>query len=139
MGEERKVSAITVAAISGNLTNDRTHALIRIVREVPTPNGETEFYLAVKASALPTFGALFMNINAPVQSTPGRKSRAIISAEMVELGTTDDGQIVVTYELDTKAALSFSLDSGQARLLVDGLNGLLEGTPMALKPKTRPN
>jgi hypothetical protein len=48
---------------------------------------------------------------------------------MVEAGIAPDGQIVLTYQLETKAAISFSLDTGQARSLIDALSELIGHTP----------
>jgi len=139
MGDDNKISAVTVASIGGMIADSGTHALLKIVREKPDRAGKSEFYLAVKVQALPTIAALCLNLMAPPQKTPGKKDRAIVPADTVEIGMSDNGQYVVTYELETKAPISFAMDYGQARTLAEGLAALLGGISNPETPQTRPN
>lgn len=124
MTDKKELSAIAVASVGGLLTDDRRHALLKIVREKRDKDGETEFHLAVRSESLPTIAALCLSLTTRAQESVDKK--AMIWGDAVELGIAGDDQLMLTFKLKTKANLSVAVDRDQARKLLHHLSSVLE-------------
>ncbi len=122
MARSKSVSAIPVKAIAGARSQDGQHGVLLVVREQPDSSGRERLNLVVKTELLPTVAAVCLGLIDPRQNRQGgRRSRALIPTRQMELGIANNGQVALTFRLETNASLSFGLDPSKARNLAEAL------------------
>jgi hypothetical protein len=121
--DQNRLPAIIVKEFGGGWSDDKKHALIHVIRENPSPQGQTAFNLAVPMEGLPKVLSLVLKLMEPTLYPDGKQDdRGCFGAEDVELSTiNDDGRQVLTFEMSLGGRISFVLDNGQARILAEGL------------------
>jgi hypothetical protein len=132
----KSISAIPVKAVEGSRSRDGKYGLLFLDRDRPDSGGRERLNLALKTELLPTVAAVCLGLIDPRQTGEGgRRSRALTPTKQVEIGVANNGQLALTFWLETGGAISFGLDCTQACNLAEALVELAQeagGTPRAL-------
>ena len=135
------VQAHQIASISGARSSDKRFGLVRFVRAVPMPDGQTDLWMAVPANLLPYLATVAVKA---LPQPQGNNVPNLLTARRVALGGGPNGEIVLAVTLEKGATLTYQLAPAQAEGLLAGLqkalgdkkNGAAPKTSKTAKPKT---
>ena len=126
------VQAHQIASISGARSSDGQFGLVRFVRKVPMPDGQTDVWMAVPAKLLPYLATVAVKA---LPQPQGNTVPNVLTARRVRLGGGPDGEIVLSVTLEKGATLSYRLDSAQAEGLLAGLQKAVGNAKNGAAPK----
>ena len=132
------VQAHLIKSLSAARATDGEHGLIRFGRDKPTPDGQTDVWVAVPNKLLPYLAS--SAIKALPQPDGGGTANVpfVLFAEGAEFGVGPEGEIVLTVGIEKGATFSFQISQDQARsLLADLLDATREGGKKAAASKTK--
>jgi hypothetical protein len=127
------VQAHQIASLSGARSSDGQFGLVRFVRKVPMPDGQTDVWMAVPTKLLPYLATV------AIQALPqpqGTTVPSVLNARRVALGSGPNGEILLTVTLAKGATLSYLLEPGQAEGLLAGLQKAVGGAKNGAAQKT---
>lgn len=128
------VKAHQIASLSGARSSDGQFGLIRFVRAVPLPDGQTDVWMAVPANLLPYLATVAIKALPQPQGTTVPN---VLAAKGVALGGGPNGEILLAVTLEKGATLTYRLDPAQAKGLLAGLQKAVGNAKNGARPKTR--
>ena len=127
------VQAHQIESISGARSTDGNYGLVRFVRKVPMPDGQTDVWMAVPANLLPYLATVAVKA---LPQPHGNTVPNLLTARRVQLGGGPKGEIVLAMTLEKGATLTYRLARDQAEGLLAGLKKALGETKNGTTPKT---
>ena len=127
------VQAHQIASISGARSSDGRFGLVRFVRAVPMPDGQTDVWMAVPANLLPYLATVAVKA---LPQPQGNTIPHVLTARRTALGSGPNGEILLAVTLEKGATLTYRLDPGQAEGLLAGLQKAVGATKSGAAPKS---
>ena len=122
MPSSKSVNATPVKAVTGARSQDGNRGVLFLIRDQPGANGQQPLIVSVTTELLPAVAAVCLGLMDPRRSGQGgRKSRALTATKQIEVGVADNGQVALTFRLESNASISFGLNASQARDLAEAL------------------
>ena len=128
------VQAHQIESISGARSTDAQFGLIRFVRKVPLPDGQTDVWMAVPANLLPYLATVAVKA---LPQPQGNTVPHLLTARRTALGSGPNGEILLAMTLEKGATLTYRLDLGHAETLLAGLQKAVGDTKNGAAPKPR--
>ena len=120
------VKAHKIASIGGARSSDGEYGLIRLVRDTPMPDGNSDVWVAVPKKLLPYLASVAVKqLPQPTGTGASRNIPHALDAKQVAVGVAPSGQVILSLLIDQGAALSYRLSAGQARQVLDILQAAL--------------
>ena len=116
------IHAIPVKGVTGIRSDDGKLGVLSMVRDRAAPGSSERLNVCMNAELLPTVAAVCLSLMDPrQQGQGGRRSRTLVRTKRVEIGLANNGQVALTFQLQTGGSISFGLDCSQARQLAEAL------------------
>jgi hypothetical protein len=128
---------LTTAIVKSHASDDRKYGLIGFRRERPDSMGSDMIWIGVPIAILPHLAVSAISAIPQPGDSMSEQERAVFEINGIKVGSTPDGQLVLTTRFQAGAELSVHIDEAEAQELLQQLQLYVGGTQAA--PGTKPN